>query len=711
LKNFGTPFFYSGALFQLRINRSILIYGVIFANLLLNSELSIAQSSSQKEFHLDETLSEIEVTATRSKKKIINVPAALSKTSSREIRFGLPQLSLDESLSSIPGIFSQNQFNSVQDLRLSIRGFGVRSAFGIRGIKVLVDGISHTLPDGQSQVDSIDPGLIDSIEILRGPSSSLYGGASGGVISIITNQGNGLGSTFENQFEFGQFGLKKNWLNVKGVSGPVNYRLYASYLSWEGYRNHSATENSLVNGKFQFKTESNSKWTLIFNHFYSPWAEDPGALTKAQVQSNRKGADSRSITFDVGEEVKQNNLALIYQKNLSTYKFFVTAHLNQRLFKNKLPFTSGGRVEFERWAPGIEGRAIFEMEVFGKPGRLISGVDFSLQSDARKRFDNNNGTPGDKTLDRLETVYNLGPYLRAEWQWTTRLEVVGGFRYDRVNFKLDDAYLDDGDQSDDLTLSEMSGTVGSVLHWNESINLYANISTVFETPTTTELANDPAGGSGFNNNLNSQHSVSYEVGLKGRAVSGLELDLALFIIRSKDELISYEIDSSPGRTFYKNAGQSRRVGLEARLVNHPANWIKTSFSYTISDFKFTEFDDSGVDQSGHFIPGIPNHHLSLNLDMFSKLGWFTRGEIQYVSSFFVDNGNTVKNSSYTTSRLTIGHEKKIKSFKGSAFFGLNNFFDEKYNANTRINATGGRYFEPAPPLNAFGGVSLTYYVE
>ena len=689
----------------------MLIYGVIFASLLLNAEWSIAQSSPQKESHADETLPVLEVTATRSKKGITNVPAALSKTLSREIRFGLPQLSLDESLTSIPGVFFQNQFNSVQDLRVSIRGFGARSAFGIRGVKVLVDGISHTLPDGQAQVDSIDPGIIDSIEILRGPSSSLYGGASGGVISIITNQGNGLGSTFENQLEFGQFGLKKNWFNVGGISGPLNYRLYASYLSWEGYRDHNATENSLVNGKFQLQTGSNSKWTLTFNHFYSPWAEDPGALTKAQVESNRQGADSRSITFDVGEEVKQNNLALIYQKNLSTYKFSITAHLNRRLFKNKLPFTSGGRVEFERWAPGIKGRSIVEMEVFGKPGRLISGVDFALQSDDRKRFDNNNGTPGDKTLDRLETVYNLGPYLRAEWQWTPRLEVVGGFRYDRVNFKLDDAYLDDGDQSDNRTLSELSGTVGSVLHWNESINLYTNVTTVFETPTTTELANDPEGGSGFNNDLNSQHSMSYEVGLKGRTASGLELDLALFIIRSKDELISYEIDSSPGRTFYKNAGQSRRVGLEARLVNHPANWIKTSFSYTFSDFKFTEFDDSGVDQSGHFIPGIPEHHLSLNLDMFSKSDWFARGEIQYVSSFFVDNGNTVKNSSHTKSRLTIGREKKIKSFRGSAFFGLNNFFDEKYNANARINATGDRYFEPAPPLNAFGGVSLTYFAE
>lgn len=689
----------------------MLFYGVIILSLLFNAEWSIAQGPTQEEFHANETLPLLEVTATRSKKSIVNIPAALSKTSVREIRFRLPQLSLDESLTAIPGVFFQNQFNSVQDLRVSIRGFGVRSAFGIRGVKVLVDGISHTLPDGQTQVDSIDPGVIESIEILRGPSSSLYGNASGGVISIITNQGGDLGSTFENQLEFGQFGLKKNWFNAGGISGPVNYRIYASYLNWEGYRDHSATENSLVNGKFQLQTGPSSKWTLIFNHFYSPWAEDPGALTTAQVESNPQGANPRSISFDVGEEVKQNNLALIYQKKLSAYEFSITANMSRRLFKNKLPFKSGGSVEFERWAPEIEGKSIIKMEVLGKPSRLIAGADFALQSDDRKRFDNNNGIPGDKTLDRLETVYNLSPYFRAEWQWTPRIELIGGFRYDRVNFKLEDAYLDDGEQSDDRTFSELSGTVGSVLHWNKSINLYANATTVFETPTTTELANDPTGGSGFNNELKSQHSVSYEVGFKGRTLNGLELDLALFIIRSKDELISYEINSSPGRTFYKNAGQSRRVGLEARLVNHPVNWMKTSFSYTFSDFKFTEFDDSGMDQSDHSIPGVPEHNLSLNLDMFSQSGWFLRSDIQYVSSFFVDNSNTVQNSSHTKSHLIIGQEKTIKSLRGSAFFGLNNLFGEKYNANVRINATGGRYFEPAPPLNAFGGVSLTYIIE
>lgn len=675
------------------------------------TEQSFAQSLPKKESHVDATLPVLEVSVTRSDKRVVNVPVPLSKVSQREIRFGLPQLSLDEALTHIPGVFFQNQFNAAQDLRVSIRGFGARSAFGVRGIKVLVDGIPHTLPDGQTQLDSIDPGIIDSIEILRNPSSSLYGHSSGGVISITTNEGHFSGNESETRLELGQFGLNKNWLNLSGISGPLNYSFYASHLQWDGYRNHSATENTLMHGKFRLQTGSDSDLTLILSHFHSPKAEDPGALTELQVESNRQQANSTNISFDSSEKVKENRLALIYNKHFSSsHKFFLTTHLNRRLFENKLPYTSGGRVEFERWVPGVEARSIFDLKFFDKPSRLIVGADLSFQSDDRKRFDNNNGTPGDKTLDRLETVQSIGQYLRTEWQWTPRLEIVGGIRYDRVRFELDDAFLDDGDQSDDKTFSELSGTVGSIFHWNESMHLYANVATAFETPTTTELINDPTGGSGFNSGLESQYSVSYEVGLKRRPLEGPELDLALFIIRSRDELISYEISSSPGSTFYKNAGRSRRVGLEVGISANPMRCVKTSLSYTFSDFKFTEFDDSGVDQSGHLIPGIPKHRISFNVNAFNESGWFARSELQHVSAFFVDNGNTVKNPNYTTSRVSFGRKKKIGAFVGSVYLGLNNLLDEKYNANTRINASGNRYFEPAPPFNFFGGVSLAYLV-
>ena len=647
----------------LGILRSVLICEIIIVSLTFVAERSLAQNLPKKEPHVDETLPVLEVSATRSDKRAINVPAPLSKVSQREIIFGLPQLSLDEALTHIPGVFFQNQFNAAQDLRISIRGFGARSAFGVRGIKVLVDGIPYTLPDGQTQLDSIDPGVIDSIEILRSPSSSLYGHSSGGVISITTKEGNLSGNESEAHLELGQFGLKKNWLNISGISGHLNYRFYASHLQWDGYRNHSSTENTLMHGKFRLQTGLDSDLTFILSHLHSPKAEDPGALTKLQAESNPQQANSTNISYDAGEKVKEGRVALVYNKYFSpSHKFSLTTHLNHRLFQNKLPYTSGGRVEFERWAPGIEARSIFDLNFFGRPGRLIVGADLSFQNDDRKRFDNNNGTRGDKTLDRRETVQSIGPYLRAEWRLIPRLEFVSGIRYDRIRFELDDAFLDDGDQSDDRTFSEFSGTVGSIFHLSKSMHVYAKVASAFETPTTTELAKDPNGGSGFNSDLKPQYSVSYEVGFKRRPLGGPELDLAFFIIRSHNELISYEVS---GSTFYKNTGQSRRIGLETIILHHPMKWIKTSLSYTFSNFKFTEFDDSGVDQSGHSIPGIPEHRISFNLNAFSESGWFARSELQYVSAFFVDNGNTVKNSDYTTSRVSFGHKKKIGAFVGS----------------------------------------------
>ena len=690
------------------ISRSILIYEIIIVSMTLIAGQSFAENLPKKESHVSETLPVLEVSSTRSNKRAVNVPAPLSKISQREILFGLPQLSLDEALTHTPGVFFQNQFNAAQDLRISIRGFGARSAFGVRGIKVLVDGIPYTLPDGQTQLDSIDPGLIDSIEILRSPSSSLYGNSSGGIISIKTKEGHSSKNESKVQLELGQFGLKKNWLNLSGVSGNLNYHFYTSHLQWDGYRNHSSTESTLTHGKFRLQTGADSDLTFILSHSHSPKAEDPGALTKLQAESNPQQANSTNTSYDAGEEVKEDRIALIYNKFFSpSHNFSLTTHLNHRLFQNKLPYTSGGSIEFERWAPGIQVRSIFDLKFFDRPSRLIAGADLSFQNDDRKRFDNNDGTPGDKTLDRLETVHSIGPYLRAEWHWTPRLEVVGGIRYDRVRFELDDAFLDNGDQSDDQTFSEFSGTVGSIFHLKESLHIYANVASAFETPTTTELAKDPNGGSGFNSDLKPQYSVSYEVGFKRRPLEGPELDLAFFIIHSHDELISYEVS---GSTFYKNTGQSRRVGLEVGMSHHPMEWIKTSLSYTFSNFKFIEFDDSGVDQSGHSIPGIPEHHISLNLNAFSESGWFARSELKHVSAFFVNNGNSVKNSDYTTSRISFGHKKKVGGFVGSLYLGLNNLFDEKYNANTRINASGNRYFEPAPPFNVFGGFSLAYHI-
>lgn len=656
-----------------------------------------------------EIIPALNVTATRSKKKAINIPSAVNRVDRPAIQNSKPTVTLAEALSQIPGLFLQNQFNFAQDLRISIRGFGVRSPFGVRGVKVLVDGIPETLADGQTQLDSIDPGIIDHIEVIRGPSSSLYGNASGGVIAITTEDGPESGLEISPRFAFGGFGFAKQQLKISKAENNFRFRLYASHLELKGFREHSETENTLVQGKIRVSPSSRSGWTFTFGHFNSPQALDPGALTQDQVDTDPQQANARNLLFSAGEKVQQQNFGIRYRINPSArHEIVVTSHLIHRNFSNKLPFLNGGIVEFERIAPGAGIKSIYDGKFIGQPNRLIAGVDSQYQRDDRQRFNNRQGAKGQRVLDQVEEVLSVGPYLRNELQLTGFLDLVGGVRYDRIYYHVGDSHRDDGNQSGSRTLSQFSGTVGAVAHLHDSLHLYGNVATIFEAPTTTELINNPSGGGGFNPNLDSQTSRSYEVGVKGNINPKFNYELALFFIRSEKEIIPFELPQFPQRAFFRNAGASERKGLELSINLKPLPGVETALSYAYSDFQFTDFVSGNENLAGKDIPGIPRNRLHGQINYKHPSGFFAQWETQYVGDFFVDNSNIQKNESYILGNFRLGAEKAFSSFRGSVHLGLNNVFDKTYNANTRINAANGRFFEPAPPFNLYGGVSITY---
>lgn len=651
----------------------------------------------------------INVTATRSRKTVADIPGAVSRIDRPGIRKFKPTLTLNESLAEVPGVFSQNPFNFAQDLRLAIRGFGARSPFGVRGIKILVDGVPETLPDGQTQVDSLDPGIIDHIEIIRGPSSSLYGNASGGVLAIATEDGPESGWQISPRLIFGQFGLAKEQVKVAGAQNNFRYRLYASHLKLNGFREHSETENTLFRAKFRVASDSRSDWTLSFSHLDSPTAMDPGALTREQAASNPAQANARNLLFAAGEKVEQQNAGVRYRRSVSAHHALtVAAHLIRRAFSNKLPFVSGGIVEFDRIAPGVGVKSVYNGNIFGRRNRFISGVDTQYQRDDRQRFNNDRGAKKEMVLNQLEEVLGLGFYLRDELHLTEQVELVGGVRYDRLHFRVGDRLREDGDQSGSRTLSQATGTAGAVYHWNDSLHLYANMATVFETPTTTELINNPTGVGGFNPDLNSQESVSYEVGAKGALRQNMRYELALFFMTSDDEIVPFELPESPRRAFFRNAGKSERKGAELSIKFRPVPEVEGAVSYAYSNFRFTEFAVGAADFGGNTIPGIPENRVYGSLSYSHPAGLFAEGNVQRVGGFFVDNENLHQNSAYTLANLRMGWKKKIRSFRGSVFLGLNNLLNETYNANTRINAANGRFFEPGPPFNVYGGIALVY---
>ncbi len=654
-----------------------------------------------------EVLEPIEVTATRSPRFVQNIPNAVTRIEKGDIQTGQPTLTLDESLSILPGLFFQNPYNFAQDLRISIRGFGTRSPFGVRGIKILVDDIPQTLPDGISQLDTIDPGIIDHIEILRGPSASLYGNASGGVVSIMTESGPNTPFEIESKVVTGSFGLLKTQLKLGGRTSVSDYRVFGSRLELNGYREHNVTENLLFQTKINWKAKSGSDTQLTVQKFHSPRADDPGGLTAFQAAVNPRQAHPRNVLFDAGEEVDQEMLGWRWRKPVGAQQDLTfTAHLIHRDFSNRLPFVSGGQVEFERWAPGGALKYINNHSLLSRSNRWITGVEFLYQNDDRQRFDNNSGVRGVETLNQQETVDSLGVYVRDEMVLSDYWELVAGARYDRIHYRVDDAFFVDGDQSGDQTLNQGSGTLGALYHLAPKHRIYLNGSTVFETPTTTELINNPSGTGGFNPNLKAQISYSLELGLKGNP--GVEYELALFYIRTRDEITPFELAAFPGRTFFRNSGTSERKGVEAWLRwRLHKNW-KGAVSYTYSDFEFKEFIVGGINFDGNRIPGVPVHRVAGQLEYRHLQGWFGSLQAEHVGQFYVNNENTAENSAYTNVRLKLGMEKQWGPVRSSLFLGINNLLDENYNANTRINAAGGRYFEPAPPLNWFAGINLSW---
>ncbi len=650
-----------------------------------------------------DALPPIVVTAPRVETSITDVPAAISVVGTEDIQLGQPTLGLDESLARIPGIFSQNRFNFAQDLRVSIRGFGARAAFGIRGIKILVDGIPATLPDGQSQVDSLDLGSAERVEVMRGPASALYGNASGGVISVTTEDGPET-SFVEGRITLGEYDLWKLQLKSGGQAGPMNYLISASRLEYGGYREQSDTESVVFNSKFRFDIDESSDLTAVINIVDSPRADDPGGLSRANVEENRRAAAAVNLSNHTGEEVSQQRFGLVYRRDFGDlHELQINGYITARQFRGAIPFRV---IEFDRYFGGGGLQYSYHGDLFGRSSRLTVGIDVQHQSDRRQNFNNVNGEPGETLrLNQDERVTSVGPYIQEELDLLDQLTLVLGGRYDYVRFKVDDFLTSNGDDTGSRTFDQVTGRFGLIYRPSPTINAYINISQSFETPSTTELVNRPDDLGGLNPDIEPQKAVNYEIGVKGQAFKRLRYEFALFYIDLEDELISFEEN---GRTFFRNAGESRRYGVELGLGLQVFDGLRASFAYTYLNAEFDEFLKEGVELGGNEVPGLPPHQVHGELFYQHASGLYGGIDILYVSEFFVTDENDEQNDAYTVANVRLGYEYLWENWLFAPFLGVQNLFDEKYNSNVRINAFGGRFFEPAPELNVYGGINVAY---
>ena len=601
--------------------------------------------------------------------------------------------SFSDFINTIPGIYTSSSNNFSQDLRISIRGFGARSAFGIRGVKIIVDGIPETTPDGQSQLDNLPLSLISNIEVIRGPSSILYGNSSGGVININTLSNNSL-PYFKTSAVFGAYQYQSiqrtrvfDWNNSSLV---IHYDKRRS----NGYRDFSGYKSNILNLKYLRDVNKKNKIVWQLNYTDSPYAKDAGGLKLSEVEDNRRQSRKNNFDYDTYEKVKHLKTGFSWKhfnddnSSIESYFFY-----QKRDFNSKLPFNYGGIILLERDYYGLGTKYSKQFFSDNKFRTITLGIDHSNQQDDRKRFKNNLGEKGENTFDQIEKFKSTGVYFINQTNYLSGILFRYGVRYDENKIGTDSESF--------ISLNKFNPSLGVSYSINDSNNIYFSAGTSFETPTLNELSNNP-NGNGLNKSLDPSSSINYEIGWRNTA-SNLTFDAIVYLINTDNEILPYELEQFPGKNFYRNVGSTRRYGIEltSQLLFSKG---KLNLSYTNAKNTFNDFVLDGKNLNGLSLPGIPNQILDIELifNLSNKSNLLINNRL--IGKLYADNLNETEVSSYNLFNITYS----TKIFNNSEIYlGVNNLFDVNYFDNIRINAFGKRYYEPAPKRNFHFGLNFS----
>ncbi len=655
----------------------------------------------------------IEVTSPRLVRDLYETPAAVSVTDTPDIQEGQQRLQLDESLDTVPGLFFQNRYNFAQNLRLSTRGFGARSPFGIRGIRIQVDGIPYTLPDGQSQIDAVDLDSAQRIEVIRGPSSVQYGNASGGVIDITTARGDDQPPGTRLRQDVGSNDYYKTTAQANGTRGNTSGIATISWLNYNGYREQSEVEKGLFNGRLSHQWGEGQRLTATLNALHTPEAEDPAGLTAEQVAEDRRQATDNAKRLDSGQDVDQQTFGLLYETpTAGAGDLTVSTFFTRRDFRQQLPFPGPSLIAYDRQFYGISSDYQQGSEVAGRPLTWVVGADLHRQVDERRRYSVSfNGDVTGQTQEETQNATTAAVFAQGDLAVTDRLNVSIGTRFDRLRLSVDDDKLDDGDDSGSRTYDEFSGFTGISYRLAPRQQLYATIGTAFESPTFTEFAN-PDGSGGFNPDIEPQQALNREVGVRGSFGQGVSYDLALFSIRVDDEILPYEIDS---RTFYENAGRTERNGIELGLSWDISYAWRITSALTLADYELRDFtDEQGNDADGNRLPGLPREQWVTEVEWRGDGQRFAALEWQYVGDLYAENSNQTNVPGYWLLGVRAGDTVRFGTQSLNVYGGVRNVLDEDYFSNIRINANADRpvedrgYFEPAPGRTFYAGVEWVF---
>ena len=673
-----------------------------------SATVTISSSPASRDFTLAIGSLAETVTVTRSEQVLASVPNAVALVRPNQIDFAQRKASMDEALRGIPGLFVQNRRNYGLSggVGLSIRS--PQPKFGLRGLAIIQDGIPITMADGTTEPGNVDLGSVRRIEVIRGPSSVLYGNAAGGVISLFTEIDQTRRLTVRPDLQFGSNGYNRQQMRVDGHNNSgTEFMGSFSRFQTDGWREHSAAEIKQTNFIVRQRLAAGTRISGIFNHYDAPFAENPSMMNLNNARTDPRGTRFIAKKQHWGESTQQGQYGATLDHSFGTQMFRATGWgVSRDLFASN----PGRVIDLSRKANGLRS------EYLGTQGivQWSMGFDVSSQSDTRKESQNKTnamaGTGhlrGNLLVEQLEDVLSAGPFAQVSVTPHSRVTMTAGVRYDYYNFTATDQKMDDGDQSGVRTMNAASPSVGLTFSATPTTNVFANYATAYQTPTTVELSNRPEGEGGFNQLLEPERMRSVEVGLRGLLEPArLQYEVAVYRSRLLDAFVSQE--GADEQTFFSNAGESSRNGVELSLDWQPISRVSARMAYTRQDFTFTKFVSGTKDFSGNYEPGAPPNRLFVGFDYASPFGLRSGLSVRWIDSIFANNANTASNWAYSVVDLRFGLDSLWGNNDIRPFFGIDNLLNERYNSSVIVNAWGQRYFEPSPGREFYVGLSIGF---
>jgi iron complex outermembrane receptor protein len=673
------------------------IYRYVILSLLLltsfligfNSPLFAQQVPDSLQIDLDEII----VESTYSKISIGRAPLSVSyKLRNPHEIASIPAATMDELTFTLPGLFISNRENYALGERLTIRGLGWRSQFGVRGIQVILDDIPLTVADGQTIMSMIDPAMVNRIELLRGPSATFWGNSSGGVLHLSTKPRVDA-PTIQYRGYGGSFNTIKQELRLNTTLGNARVYGYGSYFETDGFRDHSAARLYRAGLNYERQVGIRSRMIVRTAFTSMPKAQHPGSLTSEDAANTPTAATPSFVNSSAGKTFDQGMVSASFIQEFRKGIWDITAHGVYRDVDNPLPF---GYIGLDRAAGGT--RSTYEFTTL--PFDLNIGAEIKFQQDDRLETDNINGERGGNIdVQQTETVTNGALFGQLNYPISNRFTIGAGLRADWLNFETDDAIGEELEGS--RTFFSLNPSAGLAYRFDNA-RWFFNFSTSFESPTTTELVNRPEGGNGFNQDVDPERTIGLETGIQGNK-SQFDYELTLFAMQVEDLLFPFQTEQD-GPTYFRNEGNTRHFGVESTLGLRIHKDLQFNGMFTLLSAKFNSGDLDGNElpgvapiRFGSILTYTPGQH-SLSIDS------------EWVGSYFTNNQNSAENDPYAlfNFRWSANVNQLFENISVRPFLAVQNILNTRYNTSVAINGFGGRFFEPGADRNFKVGIQVNF---